>query len=272
MIRNFLFYIMLASGCVLTAQENFKYKAIYNLSYQPDSTDISSKQSESMVLYIGENFSRFSSLGKAVEDSLMETVDLGNKSMSEFARIRSLTPETKFNYKIFKNPAEGKIQFVEKIFKDKFKYEEDLKSQDWQIQAETKEISGYMAQKATTSFAGREYIAWFTPEIPIPDGPYKFNGLPGFIIEIADLKDHYHFKLTGFEILKEPVTTILDLDNFKLVIKKDFIKAKNNFNRDPLTAMANAGVKIGWTGNQEANAKRELKKKYDEKNNPLELE
>jgi len=98
-----------------------------------------------------------------------------------------------------------------------------------------------MAQKATTSFAGRQYIAWFTPEIPVPDGPYKFNGLPGLIIEIADLKDHYHFKLTGFEILKEPVKTILDLDNFKLVTKKDFIKAKNNFDRDPLTAAAFPG-------------------------------
>jgi GLPGLI family protein len=31
--------------------------------------------------------------------------------------------------------------------------------------------------KATTEFAGRTYVAWYTTEISIADGPYKFYGL-----------------------------------------------------------------------------------------------
>lgn len=41
-----------------------------------------------------------------------------------------------------------------------------------------------MTQKATCDFAGRKWIAWFTTEIPIQDGPYKFYGLPCAYCEI----------------------------------------------------------------------------------------
>lgn len=250
----------------------FNYKAAYELTYQINSTDESSKKSESMVLYLGDKMSRFSSLGTAVGDSLSENRDKSNKSMAEFQRIRSMIPKTDFDYKIFKNYETGKIQFVEKIFKDKLKYEEPLKLQNWQIKPETKIIAGYSAQSAVTSFAGRNYTAWFTPEIPISDGPYKFNGLPGLILEISDDKNEYHFTLTNFQELEEPVSTLMDYTEYRLAQKTDFLKVKENFKRDPLKAMSNAGIKIGWAKGDEKKAKREMSEKFKKENNPIELE
>ena len=46
-------------------------------------------------------------------------------------------------------------------------------------------------------FRGRTYKAWYTMEIEIEEGPWKFHGLPGLIVEIADIWDHYHFTLIG---------------------------------------------------------------------------
>ena len=46
---------------------------------------------------------------------------------------------------------------------------------EWTIAGDTASISGYNVQKATTHFGGRDWIAWFTPEIPYRDGPYKFK-------------------------------------------------------------------------------------------------
>jgi len=57
---------------------------------------------------------------------------------------------------------------------------------DWKIQKEFKDISGFKCQKATGIFRGREYVAWFTPEIPVPFGPWKLHGTPGLILEAYD--------------------------------------------------------------------------------------
>src|SRR5690606_1469092 len=51
-------------------------------------------------------------------------------------------------------------------------------------------------QRADIRFGGRDWVAWFTTEIPIPDGPYKFCGLPGLIVSIADTQQHWQFDLT----------------------------------------------------------------------------
>ena len=59
---------------------------------------------------------------------------------------------------------------------------------------------------AVSDFRGRTWIAWFASEIPISDGPWKFNGLPGLIMEVYDAKKHFHFSLVGIEqVDDEPI-------------------------------------------------------------------
>jgi hypothetical protein len=60
----------------------------------------------------------------------------------------------------------------------------------------------YPCQKATATFKGRNYEAWFTQSIPFSDGPYKFSGLPGLILEIRDTQGHYVFQCVGIKKLQ----------------------------------------------------------------------
>lgn len=181
-------------------------------------------------------------------------------------------PQTKFDYKLFKNLHTEKLYFFERIGKDRFKYTEELPLQDWEIHSETKEIVGYKAQKATTTYAGRDYVAWFTAEISISEGPYKFSGLPGLIIEITDTQKYYHFKLTGFRELNKAASMTIAKDRYTEVSKEDFLTAEENYNRDPLGALSKAGITIGWSKKREQEAKKELKENYKSRNNPIELE
>lgn len=272
-MKSILMPFFLCFSVIFYAQKTdiqYSYKATYNLEYQEDSTDQNSIKSETVVLYLGEGVSRYSSLGKAVKDSLTETLDPSNKSMAEFYRIRSITPETDFHYKIFKNHNDNELILAEKVFKDKLKYKQTLNLMNWEIEQETKEVLGYKVQKASGSFAGREYEAWFSPELPFSDGPYKFAGLPGLILEISDLQDHYHFTFSAFQELEKLVSKTLNLDDYKEVSQQDLDQVRNYYKRDPLTAMNNAGITIEW--NDEAKAKRELSEAHKNRNNPIELQ
>ncbi len=75
------------------------------------------------------------------------------------------------------------------IFRENFRQsaiivqEPKLPEIHWLISEEKKMIDAYECQKATTTFRGRNYTAWFTRKIPISNGPWKLHGLPGLILE-----------------------------------------------------------------------------------------
>ena len=76
-------------------------------------------------------------------------------------------------------------------------------TQKWNLSQEKRNVKNLSLQKATTTWGGRNWIAWFAEEIPFLEGPYKFHGLPGLIVEIYDDKKNYHFELVKSEKIKE---------------------------------------------------------------------
>ena len=73
-------------------------------------------------------------------------------------------------------------------------YTEEIQTQEWELQDDTVSIAGYLCQKAVCRFRGRDYVAWFTPEIPVSNGPWKFGGLPGLILNVYDKDNLYVFE------------------------------------------------------------------------------
>ncbi|WP_052911582.1 GLPGLI family protein [Riemerella anatipestifer] len=66
---------------------------------------------------------------------------------------------------------------------------------EWKLSNETQNFEGYTLQKATTKFAGRDWIAWFSKDVNISEGPYKFRGLPGLIFILEDNPKNFVYKL-----------------------------------------------------------------------------
>jgi GLPGLI family protein len=77
---------------------------------------------------------------------------------------------------------------------------ESLNLFSWKIERETKTLLGYNCTKATCTFRGRDYVAYFTREIPFKAGPWKFHGLPGVILEVYTSDDFLKWKVQSIHI------------------------------------------------------------------------
>lgn len=251
----------------------FNYKITYELTYQPDSTNTDSGKREEMLLYVGNGISRFSSAGKAIGDSLKANLNKSEFNPATLMLMGKQIPKTEFQYEIYKGVQAEKITYVKEIAQDKYYYT-DNNQFDWKIFEETDTVAGYRAQIATTSFAGRDYTAWFTQEIPFAEGPYKFNGLPGLIVKIQDDKGHYIFELTHIKKLENPVSFTFRQEEFLETTQEKLLALEEEYKKDPIEYLQRSipGLKIKYGENtDQKKVERERKEKLKKENNPLEL-
>jgi len=105
------------------------------------------------------------------------------------------------------------------ILEDYFAIEELIPIMKWELLAEQKKIGDFLCEKAKTTFRGRTYEVWYTAEIPITYGPWKFNGLPGLMVKIKDTQGIYSWQLTS-------VKSAIDIDFDLKTIRNDNSKFK----------------------------------------------
>ena len=77
---------------------------------------------------------------------------------------------------------------------DNSEFTEPCPPQQWKLHDETKTVLEHLCQKATTHWRGRDFVAWFASDIPVKQGPWRFNGLPGLILKLYDTERFYTFE------------------------------------------------------------------------------
>lgn len=172
--------------------------------YKTANNDIEEKKTTTDYTYIDEH-----TTGKNIHQKYINTISSEyyfNLKKQTFICLETAFEKKTFQPYIYKDSIAGKMR--------------------WQLENDFKMISGYRCQKATTSFRGRNYTAWFSPKIPLPYGPWKLNGLPGLILEAYDDTKEVHFSANQITIpfnnqgqLKKPTAG-------KEIAFKNFIKKR----------------------------------------------
>lgn len=109
------------------------------------------------------------------QDNLEETI-INYEAKGVYKRVK-----TDLNDKIIQSTEQ--ILMVESVFETK----ENIFEIDWNLNSsDTKKIGKYLCNKAEGYFRGRNYIVWYTLDLPLSFGPWKLNGLPGLILEAYD--------------------------------------------------------------------------------------
>lgn len=112
---------------------------------------------------------------------------------------------------------------------------------DWTlIPDSTKEILGYACNMAKTNFAGREYVAWYTVDVPLPYGPYKFYGLPGLVIKVEDSTHLYSWELKGIRNVVRPID-LYTYEGEQKCSEQDAFKTIDRIEKNPIRFLEQMG-------------------------------
>lgn len=98
-------------------------------------------------------------------------------------------------------------------------------------------IAGLPCYKAITQHGGRQYTAWYSPKIPIPDGPYVFQGLPGLITKVIDADQLYRFEIKKYQIKSERnyyLFPFITQDYPQQIDRKSYITNSRKEKEDPV--------------------------------------
>jgi GLPGLI family protein len=177
-------------------------------------------RNDTMTLDIGSQVSYYYDETKSLKDSVFNQVFSGLspdriKSISVFRNSDELSDnylgdryETNYfdgtSEKIYKNRMTGQLSIVNRISNNDYLCEDPLGTLSWEITSDTATVLNYNCQKAKLHFRGRDYEAWFAPEIPVNDGPWKFISLPGLILKVKDIKELVVFDCIGLQNLETP--------------------------------------------------------------------
>jgi GLPGLI family protein len=236
----------------------FDYKISYNYRFQEDKKDTNSRKNEEMLLFVAKDASYFVSAKKLAMDTILQKETNFALAMG---RVNSL-PKPKVNFEVVKN-RDSKNSYFELVGLSLYK----VSSQeiiDWKFEEGTKQIGKYTCKKARTTFAGRNYTAWYSEEIPLSEGPCKFRGLPGLILEMYDDRQEHYFSLLSLE----KKTYFLDLTH-----KQDqIVELKNMQELEQVRANRLENLKsAGFDIKLDPQKEKELKEKMRKKQNHIEM-
>lgn len=167
-----------------------------------------------------------------------------NAMLAQGAIYTDKLPTKKENVYVIKNTADSTITFYDLIGSDEpVYYTEPFAEMQWELADSTKTILGYECFKAETDYHGRHWTAWFTPEIPISDGPWKFHGTPGLILEVTDGGDYGYTAVDLGNSNKNP-GEVYGADNYTRTDRKKILRAQRAIADNPIGALAAKGIKV----------------------------
>jgi len=233
----------------------------YSVKWKFDTLN-STVRDDLIILQIGKDISKNYSYYTFQSDSLSKTPKGKEKRrMLVKQAIKKANggipigfPHKRSKTYVYKNYPRDKMTVTDGISLQGYIYEEELNTQNWEVLDSTKTILDNSCQLAKCTFRGRQWIAWFTSEIPISDGPWKFGGLPGLIMEVHDIGMQYHFVMIGIEKKEEPIVfskTYMASKKFEKTKRLEFIKAKKAYlmNSVGYTEME-TGIDLGSNSSQ----------------------
>lgn len=187
------------------------YKSKRKFDIKMDSTQMNSEMHQKMMEMLKKQFEKTFTLTFNREESVYkeeEALAPPQPSGTWVVAVNSAGSDI-----IYKNIKDQRYSNQNDVFGKIFLIKDKIKSTDWKLESETKNVGEYTCFKATTTVEREKrrggisinedkdldaddnkapemetitITAWYTPQIPVSNGPGNYQGLPGLILEVND--------------------------------------------------------------------------------------
>lgn len=216
-----------------TALGNSLYECVYQYDIMA-TTKIGETVPEtySTILQIGSNSAKFTDMATYCIDSLAMKPDADGNEIAELTNKRN-KKEFLFTGEVYQNIPEGKTTYTDIVIPNIVEYEEDFAPFEWTLTEDTLTVCGYPCMKATMTYGGRNWEAWYAEEIASSNGPWKFAGLPGLIMKVSDDKGIHKFTAVSFRESAMPMGKLRNI-NIQKTSRDKFLQSKSYMEEDPM--------------------------------------
>mgnify|MGYP001596200615 CR=1 FL=1 len=221
------------------------YKTQRKLDIKIDSTQVGGMQDELMAM-LKKQFEKTYTLTFNKEESLYkEEESLAPPSLGNTIVVMNMGGAGE----LYKNIKSKRFVKQSDLLGKMFLIQDSLKTTSWKLQGDTKNIGEYICYKATLERAVDSDIfsdeaskdtqtVWYTPQIPVSNGPEEFQGLPGLILELSyDSQTILCSKVllnpTKQVVIKEPSSgTTVTQNEFDAITIKKMKEMESQYGRD----------------------------------------
>jgi GLPGLI family protein len=142
---------------------------------------------------------------------------VGTQGNAQF-RMKMTAPKRE----VYKNLGEDRMVDEREFMTKMFLIKGGVSPFPWKIADGQKKIMDYVCLQATYQDSTTKYVVWFTPQIPISNGPAEYGGLPGMIMQV-DMNDGER-TLTAVEVVEQEVdmTILQEPTKGKEVTQEEF--------------------------------------------------
>lgn len=179
------------------------YKSHRKVDLKMDNEKMSNEMQEQLAAQLREQFQQTYTLKFTKNESFYkkeEKLSKPNPMANKGGITITVSESTDI---LYKNLRERRYTMETEIYGKAFLIKDSIEDKKWELSNETKNIGEYTCYKAvykdsinTTTFSDdgkiekvkkeRQTIVWYTPQIPVSNGPSDFGGLPGLILEVNE--------------------------------------------------------------------------------------
>ncbi|GAB5401545.1 MAG: GLPGLI family protein [Aureisphaera sp.] len=186
------------------------YKTQRKVDIQLDSTQMDDAMQQQMMAMLKKQFEKEYTLEFTNAESVYKEVPKLDGPQAGASWVQVEVIGSGGEGVLYKNLDENRFANQTESFSKVFLIKDAMEEREWKLEKETKNIGQYTCFKATSTYERsmmrmvnsnengekdskeeeqKETItltAWYTPQIPVKNGPDNYDGLPGLILEVGD--------------------------------------------------------------------------------------